>query len=82
MVVGEVHGCRGCVWLQGACVVVGGVHGCRGHVWLRGVCVVAGGVHVRGIRRDTVNTHHTGMHSCFTFYLHLKQRCVSQQIKV
>ena len=39
MVVGGVHGCRGCAWLQGAYMVVGGMHGC----W--GACMVAGGMH-------------------------------------
>ena len=45
MVAGGVHGCGGCAWLWGACIV-GGMHG-----W--GVCVIAGNVH--GIRRDMVN---------------------------
>ena len=47
---GGMCGCRGCAWLQGACVVAGG-HAWlpREHVWLPGgmhgwgACVVAGG---------------------------------------
>ena len=61
---GDMHGCWGCVWLLGACMVAGGVCVARGHAWQKGVhawqggcawqrgaCVVKGGM--RGIRRDT-----------------------------
>ena len=40
---GGMHGCRGCAWLWGACMVVGSVHGCGGCAWLWGACVVVGG---------------------------------------
>ena len=54
---GHMHGCGGCAWLQGhvwlwgcawlqgACVVAGGM--CmvaRGHAWLWGACVIVGGM--------------------------------------
>ena len=35
----DVHGCDGCAWLQGVCMVAGGA--CvvvGGRAWLRGVC--------------------------------------------
>ena len=54
---GDVHGCGGCAWLWGACIVggEGGMHGCR-----EGACMVAGGHawlwgDMCGICRDTVN---------------------------
>ena len=59
MVVGGLHGCRGCmvagghawlwggghVWLQGACMVVEGCVVVGAMYGCRGACMVAGGMH-------------------------------------
>ena len=66
MVVGGMHGCGGCAWLWGACVVVG-----------EGACMVTEGGGVRGIPRDTVRIL---LECILVLQIHLSSRKVTNYV--